>query len=116
MNKNIKILISSIVVGLGYIFLYNLFEPQCEGFGCVANGLGYAFIGIVLIPIIFGILGSVLSSENKIKQWFISFGISFVVMLALMLASGVLMNTEKSNNSNYKNTEIPVNSPIRKTQ
>src|SRR3989338_8849336 len=52
---NNNVFISSLVVGIAYVG-YELLQPtyQGDGLGEIANGLGYIFIGIILIPIIYG--------------------------------------------------------------
>jgi len=95
MNTNIKVLISSIVVGVVYviyIFLQPL--PDDPGFGAIAQGLGF-FMGVIGIAIIFGILGFLLTKLDtswgkrfiRALSWF---GISFAVILLLTLAGGLL--------------------------
>lgn len=93
MNKNIKVLLYSLIVGVLYVGYDLLRQPyQGEGFGDIANGLGYAFIGIILIPLIFGVVTFVLSKEKRITQAFSAFGISFAVMLILMIIGGAYKN------------------------
>ena len=86
MRKNILTLVFSIIVGTFFIFFthFSLLQKvpgfRCEGFGCIGVGIFYFIIGIVLIPIIFGILGFVLSKENRLKQAFFSLIISLIIM------------------------------------
>ena len=100
MNTNIKVLISSIVVGIVYviyIFLQPL--PDDPGFGSIAQGLGF-FMGVIVIAIIFGILGFLLTKLDtswgkrfiRALSWF---GISFAVILVLTLAEGLLLEPSK---------------------
>ena len=111
-----KTLLFSIIVGVLYAG-YELLKPQYsgEGLGDIAIGLQYIFIGVILIPIAFGILGFVLSKEKRLVQGLFSFGISLVVMLALMLAVGAWRNMERQRL--YPSTEVPTlapDSPARK--
>ena len=113
---NNNVFISSLVVGIAYVG-YELLQPtyQGDGLGEIANGLGYIFIGIILIPIIFGIVGFVFSKERRFVQAFTSFGISLAVMLVLMLAGGAWSNMERARL--YPSTDAPVlpsDSPQRK--
>lgn len=61
MNTNLKVLISSIVVGIVYV-IYIFLQPLSDdpGFGAIAQGFGF-FVGVVVIAIIFGILGFLLT-------------------------------------------------------
>ena len=92
----VKTLLFSAIVGVLYVG-YELLKSQYngEGFGEIAIGLQYIFIGVILIPIIFGILGFVLSKEKRLTQALSSFGISLAVMLLLMLAVGAWKNMER---------------------
>lgn len=85
MNKNTSILIWAIVVSSGWFFLAPLIPVACEGFGYIGVGIGIFFIHLIVIPFIFGILGATFSAEQKIKRFFVSFGISFLVALAIGL-------------------------------
>lgn len=86
MRKNIITLFFSIIVSIVFVFFthFGLLEKvprfRCEGFGCIGLGLVYFVIGLVLIPIIFGILGLVFSKENRLKQAFSSLLISLAIM------------------------------------
>ena len=111
-----RTLLFSVIVGTLYTG-YELLKPQYsgEGLGGIAIGLQYIFIGIILIPIIFGILGFVLSKEKRLVQALSSFGISLAVMLVLMLAVGAWKNMERQRL--YPSTEVPTlapDSPARK--
>src|SRR4051812_22764526 len=53
---------------------------HCEGFGCLGIGLIYFYIGLVLIPVIFGVLGFLFSPGNRLRQSIYSLLISLVVM------------------------------------
>ena len=86
MRKNIITLFFSIIVGSAFVFFTHFSFLQkvpgfrCEGFGCIGVGIYYFVIGIILIPLIFGILGSVLSKENRLKTGIFSLIISLIVM------------------------------------
>lgn len=108
-----KIFIFSLIVGFLYVG-YELLKQQFqgEGLGEIAIGLQYIFIGIILIPIIFGILGFVFSKERRLIQAISSFGISLAVMLILMLAVGAYKNMERKRL--YPSTEVPTLTPNTK--
>ena len=111
-----KTLLFSSIAGVLYVG-YELLKPQYsgEGFGEIAIGLQYIFIGIILIPTIFGILGFVFSKEKRLTRALSSFGISLTVMLVLMLAVGAWKNMERQRL--YPSTVVPVlapDSPTRK--
>ena len=87
MRKNIITLISSIIVGIAF-GLFSHFELlrkvpgfYCEGFGCMFNGIIYIIIGAILIPLIFGVLGFLLSRQKRKEQAFSSLVISLIIML-----------------------------------
>lgn len=123
MRKNAITLIFSIIVGVAFVFFTHFGFLQkvpgfrCEGFGCIGLGIFYFVIGLVLIPIIFGILGFVLSKENRWKQAFSSLIISLAIM-ALSLWTIKFWNdidvrraTEESNMATqelYQKTGIPL--------
>ena len=91
MNTNIKVLIYSIIAGVvhvAYIFL----RPQCqgEGLGCMAVDMGPILFGVIVIPIVFGILGFVLSKEKRFIHAISWLGISFAVILVLNVVGGQL--------------------------
>ncbi len=113
MNTNKKVLLYSLIVGVLYAG-YNLLQPinQTGEFGDLANGLGYIFIGIILSPIVFGVITFVLSKDKKIIQAFSALGISLVVMLVLMMVGGFFKNAEMRNA--YPTTQIPVLVPVQK--
>jgi len=111
-----KIFIFSLIVGFLYVG-YELLKPQYQGdgLGGIAIGLQYIFIGIIIIPLIFGIFGFAFSKEKRLLQAISSFGISLAVMLVLMLAVGAYKNMERKRL--YPPTKLPTlapNSPERK--
>ena len=105
-----KTLLFSVIVGVLYTGR-ELLKPQYSGEGLseVANALGYLFIGIILIPLVFGILGFVLSKEKRLVRTLSSFGISLAVMVVLMLAVGAWKNMERQRL--YPSKEIPTLAP-----
>ena len=104
MNTNIKVLIYSIIAGVvhvAYIFL----RPQCqgEGLGCMAVDMGPILFGVIVIPIVFGILGFVLSKEKRFIHAISWLGISFAVILVLNVVGGQLKRVAypKNQSQNY---------------
>ncbi len=95
MNRNILTLVFSAITGLAFTFFVksNLLQKipgfQCESFGCIGLGIIYFIIALVLIPIVFGVVGFIFSSENRLKQGFFSLGISLIVMLLFVFALGL---------------------------
>jgi hypothetical protein len=90
MNKNMIVLLVSVVIGI----LNAMYVQQpCEGEGlsCVGIGLGRVFFGVIIIPIVFGVLGYVISSEKKLKRAFSWLGISFGVILVINLLAAQLI-------------------------
>ena len=89
MRKNIITLFFSIIVGIPFVFFArsSLFQKvtgyRCDGFGCIGLDFVLFVIGIVLIPLVFGVLGFAFSKENRLKQAFFSLGISLITMLLL---------------------------------
>jgi hypothetical protein len=111
-----KVLLSSLIVGIVYV-VYDLLKPtyRGEGFGEIASGLEYIFFGVILIPVVFGILGFVFSKEKRLIQAITSFGISLAIMLVLMLAGGAWKNMQRE--KLYPKTEVqtlPLDSSQRK--
>ena len=122
MKRNIITLIFSIIVGIVFILFArsNLWQKvpgfRCEGLGCIGLGIVIFVIGIVVIPLIFGILGFLFSKENRLKQAFSSLGISLAVMLLSLWAINiwnqieVKQATEEGNRATqelYKKMNIP---------
>ncbi len=123
MKKNIVTLIFSIIVGIFFVlfahsnFLQKVPGFRCEGFGCIGLGIVIFVIGIILIPLIFGILGYIFSKESRLKQAFYSLGISLIVMLLSLGAINiwnqveVKQTTEEGNRATqelYKKMNIPL--------
>src|SRR3989338_2429975 len=112
----IKVFIFSLIVGFLYVG-YELLKQQYKGEGLseITIGLQYIFVGIIIIPLVFGILGFAFSKERRFMQAISSFGISLAVMLMLMLAMGAYKNMERKRL--YPSTEVPTltpDSPARK--
>ena len=102
--SNKKTLIASIIVSALFLILANLKllpGSSCDSteFGCVGTGIGFAFVYLFIIPVIFGILGFTLSGEHRAKQAFSSFGIALIVALAGMAILYVNL-VDKSNTDN----------------
>ncbi len=88
MNKNILTLVSSIVFTLVWMFFIVPRIPvECDGFGCIGAAMEVVFINVVVIPIIFGFIGAAFSGEKRVKQFFISFGMSLLGVLIILLPS-----------------------------
>ncbi len=94
MNTNIKVLIASIIVGLTHA-IYVFLQPICVGgFECLGS-LNPVLFGVVVIPIIFGILGFLLTAVDtswgkrfiRAISWL---GISFVVIVLLNIAGAII--------------------------
>ncbi len=116
MKTNTKVLIVSIIIGIAHV-IYVQQPCEGEGLGCVASGLGHVFLGVVLIPIIFGILGFFFSKERRWVQAASWLGISFAVILLLNLVAGAWKNIEKNmiNQQNNNTTQsVPINVSNRK--
>ena len=114
--KKSKILLYSLIIGVIYalFYAYELLKPvEGENWGLV--GLQYAFIGIIIIPLIFGILVSLISRQKKLNEFAFAFGISFLTMLILILAVSAWSRAEFR--KQYPTTTAPtiqLNSPLRK--
>jgi hypothetical protein len=104
MNTNIKVLIYSIAAGIAHV-TYIFLLPQCqgEGLGCMAADMGPILSGVIIIPIVFGILGFVLSKEKRFIRAISWLGISFLVILLLNVAGGQLKRVVsiKDQSQNY---------------
>lgn len=87
MKQNLKVLVWSVVIGLAIAIheQWVLGRYEGEGFGGIGIALGYIFVGAVLIPIVFGIVGFAISPERRFKRAFSWLGISFAVILGLNL-------------------------------
>lgn len=114
MSTNIKVLIYSIIAGVvnvAYIFL----RPQCqgEGFGCMAVDMGPILFGVIVIPIVFGIFGLVLSKERRFMRAISWFGISFAVILVLNIVGGQLrrVTSPVDQSPNY---DVKIYEPLQK--
>lgn len=80
-----SILIAAIIASALFLVFANLYPSECDGFGCVASGIGFAFVYFVLIPIAFGVLSFVLNKEHRFWRALSSFGISLAVALVLIV-------------------------------
>lgn len=87
MKKIIYTIILSIVTAIVFVFfvrsdlLRKVPGFYCEGFGCTGLGVVYFFLALLVIPLVFGTAGFLLSREERLKQLLISGSISFVMML-----------------------------------
>ncbi len=101
-----QIVLFSVVVGIVYA-AYQILKPSYEGdgFGEIAAGLESIFMAVILVPILFGIVSSVMSKERNLIQGLTAFGISFVIILAFALAAGAWLNAERERL--HPSTEIP---------
>jgi hypothetical protein len=115
MTKN-KILLFSGIVGIIYVGRFLLKpEYQGDGLGEIANGMPYIFGGFILLPLIFGILSFALSKERRFMQALSSFGISFAVIVGLMLLAGAWKNMQREKLCPPTEVEfLPADSPERK--
>ena len=116
MNTNLKILLYSLVVGIAHVS-YILSRPECEGdgLGCLSIELGPIIVGIIFIPIVFGIFGFVLSKERRFIRAVSWLGISFVVIFLLNIIVGQYQGMKFR--EKYLQTEVqtlPSDSPQRK--
>ena len=91
MSTNIRVLITSLVVGIIYTaYAITLPPPSDPGFGAIAQ-FGGLVMGIVGISIVFGVIGffatAVLDTSwgKRIKRALVWFGISLVVIAPLFL-------------------------------
>ncbi len=104
MGTNIKVLTYSIIVGVVHV-AYVFLRPQCqgEGLGCTAVDMGPILFGVIVIPIVFGILGFVLSKEKRFIHVISWLGISFAVILVLNVVGGQLKRVAypKDQSQNY---------------
>lgn len=112
-----RIFTFALIVGFLYVG-YELLgqQYQGEGLGEIALGLQYIFVGIIVIPVILGILGFFISKEKRLAQALSAFGISLAVMLVLMLVVGAYKNMERKRLN--PPSEVPVleaDSPLRKS-
>ena len=73
----------------------------------MAVDMGPILIGIIIFPIIFGILGFVLSKEKRFIRAISWFGISFAVVLVLNIVGGQLKRVEYPQNQS-QNYEGPM--------
>ncbi len=91
MSTSIKVLLSSVVIGIIHAF-YIFSRPVCagEGLGCMGVELGPILLGVILIPVIFGIVGFIFSTEKKFTRALTWLGISFAVLLILNILVGQL--------------------------
>ena len=94
MNTNLKVLLYSLVAGVVHV-TYIFLRPQCqgEGLGCIAVEMGPILFGVIVIPLIFGILGFVLSKEKRFVRAISWLGISFAVVVLLNIVVGQLKRT-----------------------
>lgn len=104
MQKNIIITLLSIVAG-GAFVLFSYFHLltripgfSCEGFGCIGTAFIELFIGIIVIPALFGIVQYFISKENRTRRALTSSGISFFIMLiSLVVLAAWNTNTKEKN-------------------
>ncbi len=99
MRKNILTLISAIVVSTAWFFVapvLPMFQCNPTEFGCVGTGIGIAFVHFIIIPVIFGIFGYIFSKESRSRQALRSFGISFIVALAIFLPRFIILIHESN--------------------
>lgn len=101
MNKNILTVVFSAVVSIAWLyFLARLpIFPACEGLACAGTVLIILFVQFIGIPVIFGILGFILSKENRFKQAFYSFGISLIVAIMVFLPQFIMARNEQRINA-----------------
>ncbi len=83
-----RIFLLALVTGLIYngYFLYHLSQPTGEFWGGIYI-LEYIFIGLILIPLVYGIVSLIIAKQQRLAKFFRSFGISFAVMLPLGIAT-----------------------------
>ncbi len=86
--KNISIIISSTVVS-GLILFISRSNPNhtLEG---LTDRLWILPVYFIVVPLIFGLIGFVYNSENRIKKSLISFGISLLIAIIVAALFSVL--------------------------
>lgn len=86
-----KIIAISAIFGVLFVFFeqYNLLVEipgfYCEGFGCMAIGIYYLFIAIILIPVVVSVIGYFISTDAKWKSVLHAFFIALGIMTAFII-------------------------------
>lgn len=86
-TRNNKLIFFSIIAGLALIIAVEIQPCTVNAFGCL-DVLGIILAGVILLPIIFGIIGFASASENKLKQGFLWLVVSFAIIFTLNLIAG----------------------------